>query len=100
MHIGSIKTWLNLHSYFGLIGFLLVMFHAGLPFQFRYNEFDPGTVSTYLMIIAVVSGFIGRYLYRRMDEGGKKIFKYWRDVHISLVGALFFSIAMHIIRPY
>ncbi|VVB96871.1 Uncharacterised protein [uncultured archaeon] len=100
MHLGSIKTWLNLHSYFGLIGFLLVLLHAGFPFQFRYADFNAGTVSTYLMIIAVVSGFIGRYLYRLMDEGGKKIFKYWRDVHISLVGALFFSIAMHIIRPY
>jgi hypothetical protein len=99
MNIGSIKAWLNLHSYFGLIGFLLVMLHAGLPFQFRYTVINSGTVSLYLMIIAVVSGFIGRYLYRRMDEEGKKIFKYWRDAHISLVGSLFFFIAMHIIRP-
>ncbi len=99
MPLGSIKTWLNLHSYLGLIGFILVMLHAGLPFQFRYNEFGPGTISAYLMIIAIISGFIGRYLYKRMDDGEKKIFKYWRHVHISLVGALFFSIAMHIIRP-
>jgi hypothetical protein len=99
MHIGSIKTWLDMHTYFGLIGFLLVLLHAGLPFQFRYVHFNPGTVSTYLMIIVVVSGFVGRYLYRLMDEGGKKMFKYWRDLHISLVGALFFSIAIHIIRP-
>ncbi len=75
------------------------MLHAGLPFQFRYTDFSPGTVSAYLMIIVVLSGFIGRYLYRLMDAGGKKMFKYWRDVHISLVGALFFFIAMHIIRP-
>ncbi len=99
MHIGSIKTWLNLHTYLGLIGFLLVLIHAGLPFQFRYADPDPGTVSTYLMIIVVLSGFIGKYLYRLMDETGKKMFRYWRDVHVSLVGALFFSIAMHIIRP-
>jgi hypothetical protein len=100
MGIGSIKTWLNLHTYFGLIGFLLVLLHAGLPFQFRYADFNAGTVSIYLMIITVVSGFIGRYLYKLIDERGKKIFKYWRDVHISLIGALFFSIGMHIIRPY
>ena len=99
MNIGSIKTWLNLHTNFGLIGLLLVMLHAGLPFQFRYAEFNAGTVSLYLMIIAVISGFIGRYLYRRMDEKGKKIFKYWRDVHVPLVGLLIFSIAIHIVRP-
>jgi len=82
MNIGSIKTWLNLHAYFGMIGFLFVMHHAGFPFQFRYADFNAGTVSTYLMIIAVVSGFIGRHLYRLMDERGKRIFKYWRDVHV------------------
>ncbi len=51
------------------------------------------------MIIAVVSGFIGRYLYRLMDERGKRIFKYWRNVHAPLLGILFFSIAIHIARP-
>jgi len=45
MNIGSIKAWLNLHTYFGLIGFLLVMLHAGFPFQFRYSAFNAGTVS-------------------------------------------------------
>jgi hypothetical protein len=99
MHIGSIKTWLNLHSYLSLIGFLLVLYHAGLPFQFKYADLNPGTMSTYLMIIVALSGLIGRYLYGLMDDGGKKMFKYWRDVHISLVGGLFFFITMHIIRP-
>ncbi len=99
MHIGSIKTWLNLHTYFGLIGLLLVLLHAGLPFQFRYAAFNAGTVSVYLMMIAVVSGFIGRYLYRLMDDRGKKIFMYWRHVHVPLLGILFCSIAIHILRP-
>ena len=98
---GSIKTWLKLHAYFGLLGPLLVLLHAGLPFEFKYAElFNAGTagLSTYLMIIVVVSGFIGRHLYRLMDEGGKKLFKYWRDVHIPLVGVMFISIAIHIAK--
>ncbi len=99
MNIGSIKTWLNLHTYFGLTGFFLVMLHAGFPFQFRYTAFNAGTVSIYLMIITVVSGFIGRHLYKFMDERRKKIFKYWRDVHVPLLVILFFSIAIHIVRP-
>lgn len=98
---GSIKTWLKLHAYFGLLGPLLVLLHAGLPFEFKFAElFNAGTagLSTYLMIIVVVSGFIGRYLYRLVDERGKKLFKYWRNVHIPLVGVLFFSIAIHIAK--
>jgi len=35
-----------------------------------------------------------------MDDRGKKIFKYWRDVHVPLLGILFLSIAIHIIRQY
>ena len=94
---GSIKSWLKHHTYFGLFGPLLVLLHAGLPFQFRYADlFNAGTLSTYLMIIVVVSGFIGRYLYRLMDEKGKRLFKYWRDIHIPLVGVLFLTIAIHI----
>ncbi|MCZ7392578.1 MAG: hypothetical protein ABOK23_00570 [Candidatus Methanoperedens sp.] len=100
MHTGSIKTWLDLHTYFGLFGLLLVLLHAGLPFQFRYADiFNAGTLSTYLIIIVVVSGFIGRYLYRLMDKKGKRLFKYWRDIHIPLVGVLFLTIAIHIARP-
>ena len=98
---GSIKTWLKLHAYFGLLGPLLVLLHAGLPFEFKYSElFNAGTagLSTYLMIIVVVSGFIGWHLYRLMDERGKKLFKYWRDVHIPLVGVMFISIAIHIAK--
>lgn len=98
---GSIKTWLKLHTYFGLLGPLLVLLHAGLPFEFKYAAlFNAGTagLSTYLMIIVVGSGFIGRYLYKLVDERGKKLFKYWRDIHIPLVGVLFFSIAVHIAK--
>ncbi len=100
MHIGSIRTWLNLHTYFGMLGLFLVLLHAGLPFQFRYTGLNAGTVSTYLMITAAASGFVGRYLYRIMDERAKRIFKYWRDVHVPLLGILFLSVVIHIIRPY
>ncbi len=99
MNIGSIRTWFNLHTYLGLIGFFLVLLHAGLPFQLRYADLDAGTVSLYLMIVAIVSGFIGRYLYKRLDERGKKIFKNWRDVHVPLMGLLIFSITIHVLRP-
>ncbi len=99
MYIGSIRTWLNIHTHFGIIGFIMVMLHAGFPFKFRYSVFSAGTVSTYLMIITVLSGFTGRHIYRHMDERGRRIFKYWRAVHVSLLAILFFSVAIHIAVP-
>ena len=35
---GSIKIWLKLHAYLGLLGPILVLLHAGLPFEFKYSE--------------------------------------------------------------
>lgn len=98
---GSVKTWLKLHVCLGLLGPFLVLLHAGFPFEFKYAElFKEGFagLSTYLMLIVVVSGFTGRYLYRRMDERGKRLFKRWRSVHIPLVGVLFFVIVVHIAK--
>ncbi len=99
--MGTVKAWLSLHVYLGLLGPLLVLLHAGFPFEFKYAElFKAGLagLSTYLMLIVVASGFIGRYLYRRMDERGRKLFRRWRSVHVPLVGVLFFVILLHIAR--
>lgn len=59
---GSIKTWLRIHIATGLIGPAMVLWHA----DFRF----PGLAGalTYLTIIVVISGFIGRYIYRRLPR--------------------------------
>ena len=60
--LGSLKTWLEVHLFCGIFGPVLVTFHT----SFKFN----GIVSAayWSMVIVVLSGFIGRYLYVRIPR--------------------------------
>jgi hypothetical protein len=55
--IGSLKAWLEVHLYCGIVGPVLVTFHT----SFKFN----GIVSAayWSMVAVVLSGIVGRYLY-------------------------------------
>ena len=59
---GSLKTWLEVHLFCGIVGPLLVTFHT----SFKFN----GIVSAayWSMVLVTLSGFIGRYLYVRIPK--------------------------------
>lgn len=59
---GPVARWLEIHIFFGVFGPILVTFHT----SFRFN----GVVSVafWSMVLVVVSGFIGRYLYVRIPK--------------------------------
>jgi len=61
-HAGSMKTWLEVHIFCGIVGPVLVTFHT----SFRFN----GVVSVayWSMVAVVLSGFVGRYLYVRIPR--------------------------------
>ena len=61
-NFGSIKTWLEVHIFCGIVGPVLVTFHT----SFRFN----GVVSVayWSMVAVVLSGFVGRYLYVRIPR--------------------------------
>jgi hypothetical protein len=60
--LGSLKTWLEIHLFCGIFGPVLVTFHT----SFKFN----GIVSAayWSMVIVVLSGFVGRYLYIRIPR--------------------------------
>ncbi len=60
--LGSLKTWLEVHLFCGIFGPVLVTFHT----SFKFN----GIVSAayWSMVIVVLSGFVGRYLYVRIPR--------------------------------
>jgi hypothetical protein len=60
--VGSLRTWLELHLFCGIVGPLLVTFHT----SFKFN----GIISAayWSMVIVVLSGFVGRYLYVRIPR--------------------------------
>jgi hypothetical protein len=59
---GSMRTWLEVHLFCGILGPVLITFHT----SFKFN----GIISAayWAMVIVVLSGFIGRYLYVRIPR--------------------------------
>ncbi|MEO8484365.1 MAG: hypothetical protein ABI634_19310 [Acidobacteriota bacterium] len=59
---GTMKTWLEVHLFCGILGPVLITFHT----SFKFN----GIISAayWAMVVVVLSGFIGRYLYVRIPR--------------------------------
>ena len=59
---GNLRTWLEVHLFCGVVGPVLVTFHT----SFKFN----GIVSAayWSMVVVVLSGFVGRYLYVRIPR--------------------------------
>jgi hypothetical protein len=56
--LGSLKLWLEFHMFVGLFGATLVVYHSAFKFQGVI-----ATVCFFSMVVVVVTGIIGRYLY-------------------------------------
>ena len=59
---GSMKTWLQVHIFCGIVGPVLVTFHT----SFKFNGLV--SVAYWLMVLVASSGFVGRYLYVRIPR--------------------------------
>lgn len=59
---GSMKTWLDVHVFCGIVGPVLVTFHT----SFKFNGIV--SVAYWSMVAVVLSGFVGRYLYVRIPR--------------------------------
>jgi len=59
---GNLKTLLEIHIFCGVVGPVLITFHTA----FKFNGIV--SVAYWSMVIVVVSGFIGRYLYVRIPR--------------------------------
>jgi hypothetical protein len=59
---GSARTWLEIHLFCGIVGPALVTLHT----SFKFN----GIISAayWSMVVVVLSGFLGRYLYVRIPR--------------------------------
>jgi len=62
---GSVKAWLNLHVFTGLVGSLLIVFHSA--FQLRTPIARLTSVS---LFIVVVTGFVGLHLFDLVPRRG------------------------------
>ncbi len=60
--LGSMKAWLEFHVFCGVFGPILVTIHT----SFKFNGLV--SVAYWSMILVVLSGFVGRYLYVRIPK--------------------------------
>lgn len=61
---GSIKYWFQFHMLFGILGPVLVLFHANFSLGSTNSN-----LALYSMLIVAGSGVIGRYLYSKIHFG-------------------------------
>ena len=59
----SMRTFLSIHIYAGIVGPILVLLHTGHKFNSAI-----GIVLTALTLIVVLSGFVGRYLMQQISS--------------------------------
>ncbi len=60
--LGKMKGWLEFHVFCGLFGPILITFHT----SFKFNGII--SVAYWSMVLVVLSGFVGRYLYVRIPK--------------------------------
>lgn len=61
---GRIKFWLWFHMFLGVGGPLVILVHS----TFRIGSLNAG-VALYSMLIVALSGVVGRFIYRRVNDG-------------------------------
>ena len=61
--IGTVKAWFQIHMVLGIVGPLLVLFHA----NFRTGATN-SNVALYCMLVVSGSGLVGRYFYARIHS--------------------------------
>ena len=60
---GTLRQWLNLHIYLGIMGPLFIVLHTSFKIQGLV------AVSFWSMVGVALSGFFGRYLYHQIPRG-------------------------------
>ncbi len=85
---GSLKIWLEVHIFCGVVGPVLVTFHTAM----RFNGII--SVAYWSMVLVVLSGFVGRYLYVRIPKsirgtemGYDEIVERATELKVRLVGS-------------
>jgi hypothetical protein len=80
---GPLKTWLEAHLLCGILGPVLITFHT----SFKFNGIV--SASYWSMVIVVLSGFVGRYLYIRIPRSirGTELTRTELDARAGELGA-------------
>lgn len=78
---GSMRTWLRLHIFTGIVGPYLVVLHSAWSFNGL-----AGAV-TAMTLLVVASGFVGRYIYTAVPRSAEGVIVEVRDLQLRLAEA-------------
>ena len=93
-HLGSLDGWLDLHVFLGVQGFVLVIYHGiGLVPALDIATFDAG-----LVVALVITGLIGRYVFRRFARVRTQAV--WSLLHRPLAFLLLSLTTLHVLAHY
>ena len=62
--LGSSRAWFRIHMLFGVLGPIILLFHA----NFSVDALNT-IVVLFTMVLVTISGIVGRYLYRSIHKG-------------------------------
>ncbi|MFH1263336.1 MAG: cyclic nucleotide-binding domain-containing protein [Pseudomonadota bacterium] len=63
-HLGRKPVWLDFHNSCGILGTIFVLFHTGL-----YFPFAPASFAYLSLVLVMLSGIFGRFLYMTIPRG-------------------------------
>jgi len=63
-HWGPLKHWFQVHMMFGVIGPILILYHA----RFHFGSIN-SNVALFCMLVVAGSGVVGRFFYSRIHHG-------------------------------
>lgn len=79
--VGSMKAWLDVHIFCGIVGPALITFHSALKFNGLIS------VAYWSMMAVMLSGFVGRYLYVRVPRSIRGVELGYEEI-VGRAGAL------------
>ncbi len=85
LQVGSMRTWLDMHVFTGLLGSLLVLFHSAFQLRSPVASLTAGA-----LLLVVLSGVVGRYFYGlapQADHAGAQALLAWLDTLSPGLGA-------------
>lgn len=100
-----------MHCFIDIVAATLILLHSGFPLSFTYADafryIHPSLgykglvgvqgLAAWLVLVSIVSGFFGRYLFARLDIGMRRWFRHWRRVHITISSLLYITAMIHLI---
>lgn len=94
---GSMRIWLDVHVFTGLLGAVFVAFHSA--FQARSTM---ATITAVSLAVVVVTGIFGRFLHAIINHGGKwavgaeRLLRSWRSLHRLSALLMLVTVAVHV----